>query len=189
MNPRLSTYRDRASYGSQVPRWLEVFGRDRVHIIVFEDFARDPAAELNRLLGFLGLDTSYQPADFKTHNPAHASSSRLFRRMLSSRPSQWLVWTALPRVIGDKRTRRLVQSFRHSRLHRRNIERPAIEPELRARLEGEFLPDVVAIGQLLGRDMYQVWFGRPLAPETRAAAAAKGPAANEPAAAHPVGAE
>jgi hypothetical protein len=190
MNPRLSTYRDRASYGGQVPRWLDVFGRERVHIIIFEDFARDPAAELNRLLSFLGLDTSYRPADFRTHNPAHASSSRLFRRMLSSRPSQWLVWTALPRVIGDKRTRRLVQSFRHSRLHRRNIERPAIEPELRARLEGEFLPDVVAIGQLLGRDMSQLWFGRPLAPEAAAAAAdAKELPAKEPAAAHAVRAE
>lgn len=161
MNPRLSTYRDRATYGTQVPRWLEVFGPERVHTIIFEDFASNPEAEFVRLLGFLELDTTYRPSDFRTHNPAHATSSRLFRRMLNTRPAQWFAWRALPRVVGDQRTRRLVQTFRNSRLHRRKAERQSIEPDLRARLETEFLPDVENVGRLLGRDLVKQWFGSP----------------------------
>ena len=162
MNPRLSTYSDRARYGAQLPRWLEAFGRDRVHTIVFEDFVLDPAGDFRRLLTSLGVDPDYRPSEFVAHNPAHGSSSTRLRRVLDTRPAQWLAWRGLPLVVGDRRTRQLVQSFRHSRLHRRSIQRPVIPPELRERLERELEADVALAGSLLGRDLVQRWFGRPV---------------------------
>ena len=160
-NPRLCTYRDRALYGEQLPRWIDAFGRERVHVIVFEELTREPAAHFRRLLEFLDIDPEYQPEAFRAHNVAHGTRSRVMRRMLDSRLPQWLVWKALPRVIGDLRTRALVQRFRHSRFHRRPAERAPISPRLRRRLELEFAPDVAQLSQILDRDMGQFWFGMP----------------------------
>jgi hypothetical protein len=179
-NPKLSTYRDRARYGEQLPRWFDEFGRDRVKVIIFEDMVRDPATQFRELLEFLDIDPTYVPPSFTAYNSAHGARSRLMRRILNGRVPQWFVWTFLPRVIGDRRTRGVVRGFRHSWFHRKPISRGKLTPELRARLETDFAPDVARLSALLGRDMSQVWFGRPLAENA---------AATEPAGAQPVSAD
>jgi hypothetical protein len=165
-NPRLATYRDRALFGEQVSGWLQTFGRDRVHVIIFEDMASNPAAEFQRLLEFLDIDPDYEPASFSAHNVAHGARSARLRRLLSGRPAQWLGWTALPKIIGDSRTRTLVRRFSQGRLQRRPIERSPISPQLRSRLEQEFAPDVALLSRLLERDMSSFWFGRQGLPES-----------------------
>lgn len=159
-NPKLSTYRDRAKFGEQLPRWFDEFGRDRVRVIIFEDMVRDPEGEFRALLEFLGIDPDYVPESFGAHNTAHGARSTLIRRMLNGRFPQWLVWGLLPKLIGDTRTRGLVRRFRHSWFHRKPINRGKISPELRRRLEDDFAPDVARLSALLGRDMGQFWFGR-----------------------------
>lgn len=180
-NPKLSTYRDRARYGEQLPRWFDEFGRDRVQVIIFEDFVRDPAAGFRSLLEFLEIDPEYAPESFSAYNSAHGARSRLMRRVLNGRVPQWFVWTLLPKVIGDARTRGLVRRFRHSWFHRKPIQRGKLSPELRRRLEDDFAPDVARLSSLLGRDMSQLWFGRPVSASTGAT--------SEPAAAHAVSAD
>lgn len=161
-NPKLSTYRDRAYFGEQLPRWFDEFGRDRVKLIIFEDMVRDPVTEFRALLEFLAIDPDYVPESFTAHNAAHGARSTLIRRVLNGRFPQWLVWGLLPKVIGDTRTRGLVRRFRHSWFHRKPISRGKISVELRRRLEDDFAPDVARLSSLLGRDMAQLWFGRPL---------------------------
>jgi hypothetical protein len=168
-NPKLSTYRDRARYGEQLPRWFDEFGRDRVKVIIFEDFVRDPANGFRSLLEFLGIDADYAPESFSAYNSAHGARSRLMRRVLNGRFPQWLVWGLLPKVIGDTRTRGLVRGFRHSWFHRKPITRGKLTPELRRRLEDDFAPDVARLSSLLGRDMSELWFGRPLGASAGAA--------------------
>jgi hypothetical protein len=160
-NPKLATYRDRALFGRQVERWFDVFGRDCVTVIIFEDMVADPAGHFRQLLDFLGIDPTYQPASFAAHNVAHGARSPLARRLLNSPPAQWLAWRLLPRLVGDVRARELVRRFSQSGLRRRPAQKSAVSPELRQRLEEEFRPDVERLSGLLGRDMAGVWFGRP----------------------------
>ncbi len=174
-NPKLATYRDRAKYGEQLPRWFGEFGRDRVRVIIFEDMVRDPDTQYRELLQFLGIDQTYVPDPFIAHNTAHGARSILMRRILNGRLPQWLVWAVLPKLIGDKPTRGLVRRFRHSWLHRKPIVRGRLSPNLRRRLEDDFAPDVARLSSLLGRDMAQLWFGRPMAE----GAIADQPAANQ----------
>ncbi|CAN5715668.1 hypothetical protein BH24CHL5_BH24CHL5_06540 [soil metagenome] len=161
-NPLLATYRDRGYFGEQLPRWWDEFGRDQVHVIVFEDLVRDPVGEFHRLLEFLGVDPDYQPESFAAYNTAHGARSMLIRRMLNGRIPQWMVWGLLPKVLGDTRTRGLVRSFRHSWFHRKPIKKGALSPALRERLEQDFLPDVTRLSQLLERDLGELWFKSPV---------------------------
>jgi hypothetical protein len=180
-NPKLATYRDRARYGEQLPRWFDEFGRDRVRVIIFEDMVRDTPGEFRALLEFLGVDPTYAPESFMAHNAAHGTRSPLVRRLVRGRVAQWLAWGVLPRIIGATRTRSMAQRFGHSRMNRRTVPRGKLTPELRRRLEDDFTPDVARLSSLLGRDMSQLWFGRPVSGSAGAVP--------EPAAAHAVSAD
>ncbi|HYI21524.1 MAG TPA: sulfotransferase [Candidatus Limnocylindrales bacterium] len=160
-NPLLSTYRDRARFGEQLPRWFDAIGRDRVHVIVLEDMIRDPEEEFRRVLEFVGVDPTWRPESFAAHNTAHSARSRSIRRVLNGRIPQWFVWGLMPKVIGDTRTRGMVRNFRHSWFHRKPITKDPLSPELRRQLEDEFMPDVKRLSELLGRDLGELWFKRP----------------------------
>jgi hypothetical protein len=158
-NPLLSTYRERARFAEQLARWFGVFGRERVHVIIFEDMIHDPAPHFEALLEFLGVDASYRPVSFAAHNSAHGPRSSLLRSLTRSRAIQLVVWRLLPVAIGHARTlalsRRLVQS---PLLRRQSTGKTAIPIELRRRLEGELIPDVERLSGLLKRDLASVWF-------------------------------
>ena len=157
-NPFLATYRDRARFGEQLARWLAEFDRDRVHVMVFEEVINEPATHFRELLEFLDIDPDYQPTAFTAHNPAHAARVGLIRTIGRSRPVQFLAWRALPRLVGDARTRTLARRIGHSGLQRRAAPRAVVSAELRARLEAEMAPDVARLSEILDRDMRAFWF-------------------------------
>lgn len=165
-NPALTVYRPRARFSEQLPRWFDTFGRERVHVIILEDMVRDPAGTFRNLLEFLDVDPGYQPESFAAYNRSHAPRSRRLRTLTKSRLPQWLVWELLPRVVGDRVTRGSVRAFRHSSLNRRAAPRVPLSLELRARLQEEFDPEVVRVGQLLGRDLTDVWWKHAVVKET-----------------------
>ena len=158
-NPHLATYRDRARFSEQLPRWFDAFGRDRVRVIIFEDLIRDPAAHFRSLLEFLDVAPDYQPESFAAHNPAHKPRTGLVRLLARSTPVQFIAWRALPRLIGDARARTLARAVGHSRFRRQTVARADVPADLRHDLELEFRPEVERLSDLLGRDLRQVWFG------------------------------
>ena len=58
-----SSYRDFAEYYPHTKRYIDLFGRENVHIIIFEDFAKNPEGEYKKILDFLKL-SDFKP-DFK----------------------------------------------------------------------------------------------------------------------------
>ena len=166
-NPYLATYRDRARFGEQLPRWFQTFGRERVHVMLFEETFADPRPHFRRLLEFLRVDPDYQPETFAAHNVAHGARGGVLRKVARTRPMQFVVWRALPAVVGDARTRALARRVGHSKLRRRAVARAEVAHDLRRRLEAELRPDVDRLSDLLGRDLVSFWFGqRSAAPVT-----------------------
>lgn len=153
-----SVYRDNAMFGRQMERWYAEFPREQVHVIVFDDFARDTPGEFRKVLEFLAIDPTYRPAAFAIVNPSHRSRGGLARRLMSSRLAHWTRHRLLPAVVGEDRAARLARRVRHSRLNRRPNPRPPIRDELRAGLEREFETEVANLGRLLGRDLRAEWF-------------------------------
>jgi hypothetical protein len=159
-NPLLSTYTDRARFGEQLVRWLDVFGVERVHVMILEEVVADPAGHFGALLEFLDVDPAYRPASFEAHNPAHGSRGKLVGSLARSRPVQFAMWRALPRLLGDGRTLEVTRRLAHSGLFRRRISGKAAVPgDLRVQLATELAPDVERLSGLLGRDVSSLWFG------------------------------
>jgi hypothetical protein len=161
-NPLLSTYRDRALFGEQLTRWFDIVGRERMHVMILEDVSRDPDRHFRHLLEFLGVDPTYRPPSFASHNPAHGAQTKFFGAIARSRPVQLAAWRLLPRVLGEERTLELTRRIVQSRLFRqRSNGKPAVPIDLRRQLEAELAPDVERLSKLLDDDLLTRWFGAP----------------------------
>jgi hypothetical protein len=149
-------YRESALFSEPLQRWFEALGRERVHVVVFDDFASDPDAALRRVLAFLDVGTDYQPESFKNRNASHRQR-RWVRRIVDSRAGNWVTHDAISAVVGPNRRARLALRFRHSRINRRTVPRQRLDPGLRKRLADEFRPDVARLSEMLDRDLVSLW--------------------------------
>jgi hypothetical protein len=147
-SPRAVLYRDAATFSGQLERYFEALGRDRVHVIVFDDFQADTAAQVRDTFRFLGVDESFVPR-MEIINPAKVPRLRVVQRLLQSPPG-WLRGAAR-RVLPRTSRKRIYRGAQ--RLNARRRERAAMAPELRARLTAEFVPEVERLERLLGRDL------------------------------------
>lgn len=160
-DPLWAAYRNSARFGEQVGRWIDAFGRERVHVIIFDDFAADTPAEFRRLLEFLAIDPNHRPASFAPRHSSHRRRGGPFRAIVQAPAARWAAHRLLPAVFGRTRSARLVWRFRQSRLNLKAAPRQPIRPELRRQLEAEFAPDIAQLSSILERDLVQLWFGRP----------------------------
>lgn len=147
-NPRGLFYREAVAFPEQLERYFDALGRDRVHVVIFDDFKADTAASVRDTFRFLDVDESFTPA-LDVANPAKVARSRALQRVLSSPPG-WMRG-AVRRLMPRPTRKRLYRSA--MRFNARAQARQAMEPELRARLAAELAPEVQRLSELLGRDL------------------------------------
>ena len=141
-------YRDIGRYAEQVQRYFDVFGRENVHVIVYDDFQDDTASVYRETLRFLGVDQEFQPC-FEVKNPNKVVRNHVLHRILRS-PQSPLV--RIGRLIVPFRFHRKVTvAFRG--IYTSYVPRPPMNPGLRLRLQAEFAPEVERLSELLGRDV------------------------------------
>jgi len=151
--PQGLAYRQVVRYTEQVRRYFDTFGRERVHVIIYDDFAADVFGSYRQTLSFLGVESKGCDPGFEVVNPAKRIRSPALRAVtgdpllrsavLALRP--WMprgIFAVLQRI--DTRLREFNACVER---------RPPMPPELRARLKREFAPEVERLSELLGRDL------------------------------------
>jgi hypothetical protein len=152
-NVKMYQYRAVASYADQVARYFDAFGRENVHVIIYDDFVRDPAASYRATLEFLGVDPDFRPelavvnANRKNISPGLAT---LLRDPVVIRRLKRLVPRALHRRIGGFRER--LRGWNQT-----PTVRAPVDLDLRNRLRAELAADIARLGELLGRDLSVIW--------------------------------
>jgi hypothetical protein len=141
-------YRETVKYAEQLKRYFEVFGREKIHVILYDDFKRDTAKIYKHTLAFLGVDQSFQPV-FQVINPNKTLRSRRLQKFLVAPPSLLtkIYQRVTPKFLQGRMLKRL------KRLNTQHTNRPALDPALKRRLQGEFLPEIEQLSDLLGRDL------------------------------------
>ncbi len=141
-------YRDDARYATQVARYLDTFGRDQVHVILFEDFRRDPARTYASVLEFLDVGPDFQPT-FTVANANKEARNRVVHRLLQNPPA---AVRRLARLLLAPLTRKRAKaSLRH--LNTVVRPRPPMDAALRERLLAELRPDIERLAELIQRDL------------------------------------
>lgn len=82
------SYRSAVRYGEQLRRYFEVFGRDQVHVIVYDRLRDDTAGVYRETCEFLGVDPDFTP-EIAVVNPNKRVRSKALRR-LHRRPPESL---------------------------------------------------------------------------------------------------
>jgi hypothetical protein len=139
-------YRRVASFAMQVRRYLDVFPREHVQIIDFDDFSRDTPRVFAEVLEFLHVDSSFR-CEFEVRNPNKQVRSRFLHSFLNNPGTLSIL---LGRLLPKSLRRSLV-----SRLKRANsptAPRPPLLPELREQLNHEFAAQIKELGAMVGKD-------------------------------------
>lgn len=135
-------------YAEHLPRWLEAFGRERVHVILLDDVRARPGRVLDDLCGFLAVAPFDDPpaAARERVNPAREARSRPLAR-LATGASRWLRDRGL-HAVADAAGRAL-----GGLVYREGGGKERLPAELRAELVAEFEPDVGYVEELLDRPL------------------------------------
>lgn len=146
--PQGLLYTEVPRYLDQLQRYFDAFGRSRVHVILYDDFASDTARSYRETLRFLEVRDDIAPS-LEVINPNKRVRSEAIRYFLARPPE-------LPRriirgVVPAAWRRKL---FLHA--SRWNVTTPPRAPladETRQHLNGIFRSEVGQLGDLLGRDL------------------------------------
>jgi hypothetical protein len=155
IDARLLLYREVARYGVQIERLYRVAGRDRCHVVVFDDLARDPAAVYREALKFIGVDDDGRTT-FKRRFPSRIYRYRWLQELLYSvRSRRAHAVDTLQRMArvtkGRGRRKSLVKRLaRWNRIERR----PApLDADMKTALRAALADDVATLSDLLARDL------------------------------------
>lgn len=142
-------YREIAKYSEQIERYLQVFDREQIHIIVFDDFKKDTKTTYQAVLKFLGnIDNDFEP-DFKVVNSNKTTRNKAIQKFLRHPPkfSRTLIKAVVPPFLR-KELRQKAQQY-----NTKVETRKEISEELRSRLSQEFKGEVEKLSQVLNRDL------------------------------------
>lgn len=130
-------YLDRGHYVTQLRRVCAKYERDRLLVLLFEDFRRDPASSYRQVCSFLGVDDRYLPATLgRRFGRSQTFRSRALRRVAKR----------LPYPFGA-----IV-----SRMNARSNSYPPMDTRTRANLLQHFADDNAALADWLQRDL-SIW--------------------------------
>ncbi len=135
-------------YAMQLDAYVERFGRDRILLVVLEEFQKAPADGFRRICEFLEVDQSFQLMDHGSHNP---SSDHYIERPFWNRIRSVESLHRLAQLIPSKWRRSILQSTGHKLDVRRRLtssERTEISEMLHGdlvRLKSDYGIDAAAI--------------------------------------------
>jgi hypothetical protein len=142
------SYRSAASYTEQLRRYFDVFGRERVHVILYDDFSRGTADIYRETCDFLDIDPGFVP-EIRIVNPHKQARIRAVRGFLFHPPETF-------RRVLHAVTSREERSRVGSAIKRWNTRfvprRPASEPVVSV-LRPLAVRQARELGELLDRDL------------------------------------
>lgn len=137
-----------ARYTEQLKRYLQVFGPDRVHVLLYDDLVDDVRGVVRDLYAFLRVDSEFVP-DLSVQNPNMRVRSRAARRLIEIMPGAFRQRTK--KLLPGPIRRPVVRWVR--KLHTEVVPRSPMSPEVRERLRGAYATDIRRLEELLGRDL------------------------------------
>jgi hypothetical protein len=148
---RSSRYVEFGMYYEQVKRYFDIFGREQVKVIIFEEFAQHTVQTVNEVLAFLGVNHTVTEISEQYHPysvPRGPLAQWIFSFIygLTSRNVRLfkIVTTLLPRS--------LIESLPEKMFFKRK-QKPKIDPQSVKFLQEIYRDDVIRLESLLGRSL------------------------------------
>jgi hypothetical protein len=147
-------YTEHVRYVEHLRRYDALFPPEQMMVLVYDDFRRDNSGTLRRILRFLEVDDDAPPAVVDANPTVRVRSRHLNRLVFREEALLWRVFTRVGKIVMPARAREGLRRF-----HRRFAygAPPPPDERLMADLRRRFKPEVVALGEYLGRDLVTLW--------------------------------
>ncbi|MDY7012478.1 MAG: sulfotransferase [Cyanobacteriota bacterium] len=153
-NPEKLFYRSVVNFTEQIERYFNFFGRDNVHIIIFDDFQKDTAQVYQDTLRFLGVNPNFE-THFNKINANRKVRNQFLKSLIDCPPEKILKFGKFFIPLSQAQRRAILENvkFKLKHLNKEKTTRPPLNPEFERSLKQEFAPEIERLSRLLGRDL------------------------------------
>jgi len=149
IEPRMLEY---GHYRDDIEVYIERFGRERIHVMLFEDIRDEPLAEIQRVYAFLGVDDGFEPPSLRERvREGYVPRFELLER--AKVQTYFVLKRCAPWSID-----RLKQLRLEVLLRKINASKGApleVAPEVEDALRAHYRDEVEAMREFLGRELSQ----------------------------------
>lgn len=151
-----------ALYARHLTRWLALFPREQIHIMLYDDLKADPLREICALYGFLEVDDSFVPPSLhrrdaavrtgtspksKTHDRLHAKIYDGLNRFIYQKIKNLIGISAAAHIKDKLRIRQLMQVIFYKESY------PAMDRKDKEKLRALLGDDIAELEIMLDRDL------------------------------------
>jgi hypothetical protein len=133
----------RRGYYKHVKRYIDLFGRDQIRIILFDELVAEPLRTVQSLYAFLGVQPDFRPDVPRVSNPGGLPRWKSLHALLANKHVRRFSKALLPEALVDHG-----RAIRNSNLQKRRMSEQERELAL-----GVFRDDILSTQDLIGRDL------------------------------------
>jgi hypothetical protein len=156
--PKGLFYSDHVRYVEQLRRFEAHFPRERMLILIYDDFRRDNDGTLRSVLRFLGVDQEHLRSVPQANPSVQVRAPRVHGLLRKLVVPQGPASRAIKTSITTLTPMRLRQRTLHATRRRLVFGEPTPpDQEFMAELRRRFEPEVIALSEYLDRDLVSLW--------------------------------
>ena len=135
-------YIEVSQYFSQIERYLKIFGKEKIHIIDYEDLQKDQEAVLKNIFLFLEVETDYQANIKKEYNTFSMSKYSIINWFYS-----FFFFRRIVKFLLPKKMLKIITT-----LFFQKNKKPILSFDTRFYLQNLFKKDIQQLGVILNKD-------------------------------------
>jgi hypothetical protein len=135
-----------SQYYSQVKAYLDVFGKERTLIILYEDLLEDQLGGIQKIFQFLDVDNSFVPDTSKKYNQSLIPRNQTLHKFIN-KPNQ--IMSILKRKVPHHLLKQMTDNLNTLNL----TEPPKLPAEERRKLIPLYQEDILKLQDLIQRDL------------------------------------
>ena len=137
-------YLDTGYYARHLQAYYDLFSKEQIKVVLFDNFVRDPVSSCQEIFGFLGVDETFEPDVKKKYFASGTLPNPVLQRMWEKS----LGLRDLVRPLLSRRFRRMAFEV----VQKRTVKE-RLPPEERAALTELYRTDIEKLEDMLGRDL------------------------------------
>ncbi|MFW6124197.1 MAG: sulfotransferase domain-containing protein [Acidobacteriota bacterium] len=148
--PSLLFYSEKVKYSNHIQRYLDLFDKEQVKVIIYEEFKEDNAKVTQDIFRFINVDADIN-IDFKTHRASRKIKSKFLKNTLASP----YISQIPKKIIKGKNYYKLRSSF--YKVIAKEEPRPQLPPKLKKELMEKYKNEVKKTERLIHRNLLKIW--------------------------------
>jgi hypothetical protein len=141
-------YSECAAYSEQINRYFQIFGKNNVKVVLFEDLISETEKVFFEILQFLNL-SQIKLEKFENHNPATGNRNNVLHRILKYPPP--IIKKVARTFFSQKMTTKLYQFLRSK--NAKKISKTPLSSATKERLFEMYKIDIQKTAKLINKDL------------------------------------